>query len=94
MLLTFQVDEALSEDVSDSDEENPEQKSLKSLSSKEGEAVKRRSEGNDEEGTSSTKKQALEKEEENESDKSSCSAESESDDDDMAADVERQFFAL
>ncbi|KAM3722094.1 RNA polymerase II subunit A C-terminal domain phosphatase [Dirofilaria immitis] len=93
-LMTDEVDEALSEDVSDNDEENPDEKPLKSLSSKEDGAVKRKSEENDEDNiASSTKKQALEKEE-NESEKSSCSAESESDDDDMAADVERQFFAL
>uniref|UniRef100_A0A1I7VZQ7 RNA polymerase II subunit A C-terminal domain phosphatase n=2 Tax=Loa loa TaxID=7209 RepID=A0A1I7VZQ7_LOALO len=94
-LMTDEVDEALSEDVSDNDEENLEAKSLKSLSSKEDGSVKRRSERDDEgSSASSTKKQALEKEEESESEKSSCSAESESDDDDMAADVERQFFAM
>uniref|UniRef100_A0A915PM48 RNA polymerase II subunit A C-terminal domain phosphatase n=1 Tax=Setaria digitata TaxID=48799 RepID=A0A915PM48_9BILA len=94
-LMTGEVDEALSEDVSDNDEENAEEKPVKSLSAKEIGAVKRRSEGNDEEETaSSTKKQVLEKEEGNESENSSFSAESESDDDDMAADVERQFFAM
>ncbi|VDK83663.1 unnamed protein product [Onchocerca ochengi] len=94
-LMTDEVDEALSEDVSDNDEENPDEKLLKNLSSKEGGGVKRKSVENDEDNfVSSTKKQALEMEEENESEKSSCSAESESDDDDMAADVERQFFAM
>ncbi|KAK6105216.1 FCP1-like phosphatase phosphatase domain protein [Brugia pahangi] len=94
-LMTGEVDEALSEDVSDNDDENLEEKSMKTLSSKEESSVKRRSEENEEEDSaSSAKKQALENMEENESEKSSCSVESESGDDDMAADVERQFFAM
>ncbi|KAL3997783.1 FCP1-like phosphatase phosphatase domain protein [Acanthocheilonema viteae] len=100
--MTDEVDEALLEDMSDNDDENLEEKSLTSSSSREEGPVKRRYEKNDDESSaSSSKKQALEKEEENEFDKSSssiesqsCSGESESDDDDMAADVERQFFAM
>ncbi|VDK89108.1 unnamed protein product [Litomosoides sigmodontis] len=94
-LMTDEVDEALSEDESENDDENLEEKSLTSSSSREEGTVKRRYERNDDESSaSSSKKQALEKEEEDESNKSSCSGESESDDDDMAADVERQFFAM
>uniref|UniRef100_A0A158Q8S8 RNA polymerase II subunit A C-terminal domain phosphatase n=1 Tax=Elaeophora elaphi TaxID=1147741 RepID=A0A158Q8S8_9BILA len=94
-LMTDEVDEALSEDASDDDDENLEETSLTSLSSREETVVKRKCEANDDEsGASSSKKHAVEKEEENESEKSSFSRESESDDDDMAADVERQFFAM
>ncbi|CAG9531055.1 unnamed protein product [Cercopithifilaria johnstoni] len=95
-LMTDEVDEALSEDASDdNDDEDLEEQSLASSSSKEEITVKRRYEKNDDESSaSSSKKQALEKEEGNESDRSSYSGESESDDDDMAADVERQFFAM